>query len=149
MVHSIHKKECKTEKSNYKLTSIFPNLSKINERLFSRPNIDLFRYIFFKASVGSSQGLKCVTLPPSKIEKMKAARDRNKLCVAVLTDLTKAFDCLNHDFLIEKLHAFGFDYKFLRVMYAYLNNRFQLTDAKGSILGPLLFNVNVTEFSLI
>ena len=33
---------------------------------------------------------------------MKAARDRNKLCVAVLTDLTKAFDCLNHDFLIEK-----------------------------------------------
>ena len=80
---------------------------------------------------------------------MKAARDRNKLCVAVLTDLTKAFDCLHHDFLIEKLHAFGFDYKFLRVMYAYLNNRFQLTDDKGSILGPLLFNVNITEFSLI
>ena len=56
-------------------------------------------------------------------EKMNEARDKNKVCVEVLTDLTKAFDCLKHDLLIAKLHAFGFDCKSLRVMYAYLNNR--------------------------
>ena len=45
------------------------------------------------------------------IEKMKEARDENKAWAAVLTNLSKAFDCLKHDLLIPKLHAFGFDYK--------------------------------------
>ena len=52
-------------------------------------------------------------------EKMKEARDNSKVCAAVLTDLSKAFDCLLHDLLIAKLHAFGFD--------AYLNDRIQVT----------------------
>ena len=32
-----------------------------------------------------------------------------------------------HNLLIAKLHVFGFDYKSLRAMYAYLNNRVQVT----------------------
>ena len=67
-------------------------------------------------------------IPPLVMtEKIKKARDKNKTCAAVLTDLSKAFDCLKHDLLIAKLHAFGFDYKSLRVMYTYLNNRVQVT----------------------
>ena len=49
-------------------------------------------------------------------EKMKEACNKNKVCAAVLIDLIKAFDCLKHDLLFAKLHAFGFDYKSLRVM---------------------------------
>ena len=98
------------------------------------------------------------------IEKMKEARDKNKVCAVVLTSLSKAFDCLKHDLLIPKLHAFGFDYKSLRVMYAYLDNRVQVTKVgscyseilgiifgvpQGSILGPLLFNINIIGLFLI
>ena len=98
------------------------------------------------------------------IEKMKEARDKNKVCATVLTDFSKAFDCLKHDLLIAKLHAFGFDYKSLRVMYAYLNNRVLVTKVgsyyseildivfgvpQGSILDPLLLNINIIDLFLI
>ena len=60
-------------------------------------------------------------------EKMKEPRDNNKVCAAVLTDLSKAFDSLLHDLLIAELHAFGFDLKSLRVIHTYLNDRIQVT----------------------
>ena len=81
----------------------------------------------------------------------------------VLTDLSKASDCLLHDLLVAKLHAFGFDLKSLRVIHAYLNDRTQLTKVgsfyseilqiidgvpQSSILGSLLFNVNLIDFFL-
>ena len=65
-------------------------------------------------------------------EKVKEVRDSNKVCVVVLTDLSKAFDCLLHDLLIAKLHAFGFDLKSLKVIHAYLNDRIQVTKIGSS-----------------
>ena len=58
---------------------------------------------------------------------MKEARGNNKVCAAFLIELSKAFDCLLHDLLIAKLHAFGFDLKSLRVIHAYLDDRIQVT----------------------
>ena len=43
----------------------------------------------------------------------------------LLTDLSKAFDCLVHDLLIAKLHAYGFDYLSLKLIYSYLTGRKQ------------------------
>ena len=38
-------------------------------------------------------------------ENMKDARDSNKVCAVVFTDLSKAFDCLLHNLFKAKLHA--------------------------------------------
>ena len=79
----------------------------------------------------------------------------------LLTDLSKAFDCLRHDLLISKLAAYGFDQPSLRFIFSYLRDRTQQTKTnsayrsytdfkygvpQGSILGPLLFNIDICDF---
>ena len=81
---------------------------------------------------------------------------------ALLTDLSKAFDFLLHDLLIAKLAAYSFDYDSLVSIQSYLSERQQRTKVynayctysdilygapQGSILGPLLFNICISDFS--
>ena len=40
-------------------------------------------------------------------------------------NLSKAFDCLNHELLIAKLEAYGFSRAALKLVYDYLSNRKQ------------------------
>ena len=53
------------------------------------------------------------------IEKFKKSLDQGGEYAALLTDLSKAFDCLPHDVIIAKLRAYGFDKGLLRLMHSY------------------------------
>ena len=56
---------------------------------------------------------------------MEKGRDKGGSFAAILTDLSKAFDCLLHDLLIAKLHAYGFDMASLKLIYTLLSGRKQ------------------------
>ena len=60
-------------------------------------------------------------------KKMLLARDKKEVCGAILTDLSKVFDCISNDLLIAKLKAYGFDQNPLNVIHNYLFGRSQKT----------------------
>ena len=51
--------------------------------------------------------------------------DNNYFVGAVMTDLSKAFDCIPYDLVIVKLEAYGFDNYIIRYVYSYVKNRRQ------------------------
>ena len=61
----------------------------------------------------------------SLLEKWRYNIDQGRMFGALLTDLSKALDCLPHDIIIAKLNAYGFDMKALNFIYDYLRNRKQ------------------------
>ena len=66
------------------------------------------------------------------LEKWRKALDERDAAGALLTDLSKVFDCLNHKLLIGKLEAYGFDRSSLDYIYSYLSNRKQRTKVNHS-----------------
>ena len=57
------------------------------------------------------------------LEKWKLSVDKRKSFGALLTDLSKAFDCLLHDLLLAKLHSYGFSFSALKLIHSYLKSR--------------------------
>ena len=105
----IHKKDEKTLMKNYRSVSLIPIVSKLFERNMYdqiRGYIDksLSPYLFgFRKGHNTEQ---CLVI---MLESWKKALDEKSFAGAILTDLSKAFDCLNPDLLIAKLSAYGFD----------------------------------------
>ena len=54
------------------------------------------------------------------MEQWKSALDHKKFVGGVLMDLFKPFDCIHHDLLIAKLHAYGLSENNLTFFYSYL-----------------------------
>ena len=106
-VSPIFKKGDKTDKSNYRAVSILPIVSKIYERLLYN---QLYNYFEKKLSIfqcGFRKGFSAQHCIIPLLEKWKTSIDNNSSFGALLTDLSKAFDCLSHELMIAKLNAYG------------------------------------------
>ena len=161
----VHKKDSKSEKNNCRPVSILSNISKVYERIMFKQMSEFFESSFFsKYQCGFRKGFSAQHCLVSMLEKWKSATDNKKSFGALLTDLSKAFDCLSHELLIAKLNAYGFNMSALRFVHSYLKNRIQRTKINSEyssweeimfgvpqrlILGALLFNIFLCDLFLI
>ena len=122
-VTPVFKKGARTSKNNYRPVSILPILSKLFERLISKQLSEFFECVLSKFKCGFRKGYSVQHCLLMMLETWREATDNNIGFGALLTDLSKAFDCLSHDLLIAKLHAYGLDLASLNILQDYLTNR--------------------------
>ena len=149
-----------TNKSNYRPISGLCSISKLFEKIIQKQiatYIDKFLSPFL---CGYRRGYNIQHALIALIEKWRISLDKGGYAGAIMMDLSKAFDTLNHDLLIAKLYAYGFDKISLKLIKSYLTGRWQRTKVnnsysswtkimhgvpQGSVLGPLFFNIYLND----
>ena len=157
----IFKKLQNIYKENYRPVSLLPVVSKIFERIMQNQIVPFIENILSDFLCGYRKNFNAQYALAAMIEKWKKTLDQNGGIIgAVLMDLSKAFDTINHDLLIAKLKVYGFSDNALHILQDYLSDRWQRTKIntsfsdwkelvcgvpQGSVLGPLLFNIYIND----
>ena len=155
-----YKKNDNLVRGNYRPVSILPSISKLYERTYYDQMYEYMKNILSHFLAAYRKSYSCQHVLLKFLEDIRVALDNRRHFGALLSDLSKAFDCIPHALLLCKLRAYGFSDEACKLVFSYLRGRRQRVKVgnarsewcfmskgvpQGSILGPLLFNVFLND----
>lgn len=164
-ISPVHKRKKKSDPSNYRGINITPIISKVVEKYFANHiseyletnNLLPSHQFAFRPGRGSNDYLMLL------INRWIQIFNCRKKIAVYMSDIKGAFDRVNFDVLIQRLHDFGIRGKFLEFFKSYLSGRsfvvnvggcssdaYPLEDAvyQGVVLGPILWIIFFAPVSL-
>ena len=123
-VITLFKSGDKSDTGNYRPISIVPAFSKIFEKLILKQLLRHFnlnsllhsgQYVFTKGRSTTDAGVP--------LKHIYNAWEKSQNAIGVFCDLSKAFDCVHHDTLLNKLRHYGEQNSALGVINSYLHHR--------------------------
>ena len=150
-VKCLHKKGNTLDCENYRPISLLSIPGKLLENVVSQ-QLDNFLYSNNLISLnqwGFRKGSSPELLLLSVTERWRLALDESNIIGVVFIDFRKAFDCVNHTVLMDKLHSIGISGSFYDWLLNYLDNRKQFVTVNGSNSELLEIDTGVPQGSLL
>ena len=156
----VFKKADSNNVKNYRPVIVLPVMSKVFERIMEKQIAAYMEELMSPYLCGFRKGFSTQNALIALIETWKSSLDQECNAGSILMDLSKAFDTIDYNLVLAKLHAYGFDKQALNVIKSYLKDRWQRTKIntaysywaqlllglpQGSVLGLLLFNIYIND----